>query len=287
MYRNSLPAPYSEAGAALASCFDTSGIPVSIMVDRYGVISYYHMGSMTAATDFTSRFNKLVGDNYKPTVLSGAMDEGEGEGGEDGDNMVKPTVDFPKLSDIKSTLSSGDDFTFEWDTQDEYAWPWLIVDNNGNKTVQASVKLDGNYATLIAKFTAQAGDALLFDYDVLTEEKCDIFYVLIDEVPIYQISGNARGTGSYVFRNFEGGAHTVHFLYLKDGDTSIEGEHVNLGNLRLENNANNAEGLAFHHAANAVNVDKDGNLIDKTKNSYYQYYETVVLNETDGYSDST
>ena len=55
-------APYSEAGAALASCFDTSGIPVSIMVDRYGVISYYHMGSMTAATDFTSRFNKLVGE---------------------------------------------------------------------------------------------------------------------------------------------------------------------------------------------------------------------------------
>lgn len=276
-------APYSEAGAALASCFDTSGIPVSIMVDRYGVISYYHMGSMTAATDFTSRFNKLVGDNYKPTVLSGAMNEGEGEGGEDGDNMVKPTVDFPKLSDIKSALSSGDDFTFEWDTQDEYAWPWLIVDNNGNKTVQASVKLDGNYATLIAKFTAQAGDTLLFDYDVLTEERADIFYVLIDEVPIYQISGNARGTGSYVFRNFEEGEHTVHFLYLKDGDTSIEGEHVNLGNLRLENNANNAEGLAFHHAANAVNVDKDGNLIDKTKNSYYQYYESVVLNETDGY----
>ena len=70
---------------------------------------------------------------------------------------------------------------------------------------------------------------------------------------------------------------------MKDGDTSIEGEHVNIADLRIENTDKNAEGLVFQHAANVVNVDKDGNLIDTTKNSYYQYYETVVLNNEDGY----
>ena len=276
-------AGYSDAGETLAGYFDTSGIPVSIMVDRYGVITYYHMGSMTAAIDFTSRFNRFVGDDYQPTVLSGALSEEEGEGGENGDNKIKPTVDFPSLTEIQSVLNNGGDFTFAWDT-DEYAWPWIITqDSDGDTVVQASVKLDGNYATMKATFTAQAGDTFLFDYDLLTEENCDIFYILIDGVPAYQLSGRKAGTASYVFRDFEAGEHTLHFLYLKDGDKSIEGEHVNISNFRLENNSENAEGLVFQHAANAVNVDKDGNLIDETKNSYYQYYETVVLNSEDGY----
>ena len=276
-------ASYSAAGEEFAGCFDTSGIPVSIMVDRYGVITYYHMGSMTAAVDFTSRFNRLVGDDYQPTVLSGAQDGEEEEGGEEGDNKIKPTVDFPQLSEIQSVLSNQGDFTFAWDT-DEYAWPWIIAqDGDGDTVVQASVKLDGNYATMKATFTAQAGDTFLFDYDILTEERCDIFYVLMDGVPVYQLSGRKAGTGSYIFRDFESGEHTLHLLYLKDGDTSIEGEHVNISNFRLENSSENAEGLVFQHAANAVNVDKDGNLIDATKNSYYQYYETVVLSNEDGY----
>lgn len=277
-------APYSSEGEALASCFDTSGIPVSIMIDRYGVISYYHVGSMTAAIDFTSRFNKLVGDDYQPTILSGISGGEDGEEGEAGDNKVKPTVDFPALDDVASVLGGSSAFTYAWDSQDEYAWPWVVAQNDaGNNVLQASVKLDGNYATFLTKFTAHAGDTFLFDYDVLTEEACDILYVLLDGVPVYQLSGKTSGTGSYVFRDFESGEHTIHFLYLKDGDTSIEGEHANLSNFRLENSGENAEGLVFQHAANGLNVDDKGNLIDTSKNSLYQYYETVVLNDEDGY----
>lgn len=276
-------APYSDAGEALASCFDTSGIPVSIMVDRYGIISYYHVGSMTAATDFTSRFNKLVGDDYQPTVLNTDVNGEEGDIGDEGSNLITPTVDFPKLDDVATALGGSSAFTYAWDSQDEYAWPWLIVQENGKPSVQASVKVDSNYATFLTKFTANAGDTFLFDYDVLTEEACDILYVLLDGVPVYQLSGKTSGTGSYVFRDFESGEHTIHFLYLKDGDTSIEGEHANLSNFRLENSSENAEGLVFQHAANGLNVDESGNLIDPTKNSLYQYYETVVLNSEDGY----
>ena len=276
-------ASYSDAGEEFANCFDTSGIPVSIMVDRYGVITYYHIGSMTAATDFTSRFNRLIGDDYQPTILSGTNNNEDDENGEEGSNLIKPTVEFPNLNDIKNALGDSGDFSFSW-TTDEYAWPWIVTqDENGDEVVQASVKLDSNYATLLSNFTTDIGDTFLFDYDVLTEENADILYVLLDGVPIYQLSGKKSGTASYVFRDFEAGEHTLHILYLKDGDTSIEGEHANISNFRLEHSAANAQGLVFKHAANAVNVDKNGDLIDTTKNSYYQYYETVVLNAEDGY----
>lgn len=269
----------SDSGANVAGMFNTSAIPVSIIIDRYGVVSYYHTGSMTAASDFTSRFNKFIGENYQPTVIVGSGEVEDGSGEEEGSNLIKPTVDAPALSDIKTALGADDKFTFAWDTQDEYAWPWVI----DGEYVKAAVNLDGNYSTLITKFTAQGGNTFSFDYDVTTEAGCDIFYVLVDEIPIYQLSGKMKGTCSYVFRDFEAGEHTVHLLYLKDGDTSIEGERVKIKNFRLEETAENAQGAAFHHAANIVNVDKDGNLIDETKNSYYQYYETVVLNNEDGY----
>lgn len=269
----------SDSGANVAGMFNTSAIPVSIMVDRYGVITYYHTGSMTAATDFTSRFNKFIGDGYQPTVIVGSGEE-ENEGGEGENNiLIKPTMQAPDLAEIKNALGGSDDFTYEWDTQDEYSWPWLV---DGN-WVKAAVNVDGNYSTLITKLTAQGGNTFSFDYNVTTEAGCDILYVLIDGVPIYQLSGKDSGTCSYVFRNFEAGEHTIHFLYLKDGNASIEGESVKIQNLRLEDSAENAQGAPFHHAANVVNVDKDGNLIDESKNSYYQYYETVVLNEEDGY----
>ena len=114
-------ASYSTAGEEFAGCFDTSGIPVSIMVDRYGVITYYHMGSMQAATDFTSRFDKFLGENYNPTIIIGSGDsENGGSGDEDATNQIKPTVAAPSLNDIKQSFAQGsNDFTFAWDNEDD------------------------------------------------------------------------------------------------------------------------------------------------------------------------
>ena len=266
-----------DSGTSLAGMFNTAAIPVSIMVDRYGVITYYHAGSMTAATDFTARFNRFLGDDYKPTVIVGSGED-DGSGGEDqGSNLIKPTVAFPTLDEVKTALGGSSDFSYEWDTDDEYAWPWIVTESGNG--LQASSNLDSNYSTLITKFTANAGDTFLFDYEIVTEEASDIFYVLVDGVPVYQLSGRAKDTGSYVFRDFEEGEHTVHFLYLKDGDTSIEGEIVKISNLRLENTSENAKGLVFHHAANVVNDAEN-------PTSYYKYYATVneeTYNEEDGY----
>ena len=267
----------NDSGADVAGMFNTAAIPVSIMVDRYGVITYYHTGSMTAANDFTSRFNRFLGDDYKPTVIIGSgEDEGTGDG-EEGNNLIKPTIPFPTLDEVRAALGGSDAFTYGWDTDDEYAWPWIVSEvGNG---LQASSTLDSNYSTMIAKVSVSAGNTLSFDYEVVTEEGSDIFYVLVDGVPVYQLSGRRKGTGSYVFRAFEDGEHTIHFLYLKDGDTSIEGEIVKISNLRLEATDENAEGLVFRHAADVVNEDTN-------PTSYYKYYATVneeTYNEKDGY----
>lgn len=271
----------SDSGADVAGMFNTAAIPTTVMVDRYGVIVYYHTGSMTAASDFTSRFNRFLGEDYQPTVIVGSgEDENTGNEDEDSNLIAPPQSVFPNMAELQNVFGGDGKFTYSWDEEDEYSWPWKIAtDEEGNKkeAICPTVEADSNYATLILKVNAKPGNTISFEYDVTTEEGCDIFYVVVDDVPVGQLSGNVSGTFSYVFADWEeDGEHTVHLLYLKDSGTSIENEHVELSNLRIEETSENAKGLVFRHAANVVNTDENAT-------SYYKHYADVVLNENDGY----
>ena len=277
----------ADSGENLDAMFSKIGIPLSVIVDRYGVITYYHEGSMEKATDFTSRFDKFLGMNYEPTIIIGSGEDNEGGGsGEESTNQIKPTVDAPALNDIKQAFAQGsNDFTFTWDNEDEYAWPWLI-ENEQIYSPVANMNLNDNYSTLKATFMAGPGDAIFFDYMVHTEEAADILYVLIDGVPIQRLSGTnntatwTENFSAYVFKEDydEEGEHEIVFLYIKDGSDSIDGESVRLKNLRLvqDADASTLNANVFRHAANIINEDENAT-------SLYKYYATPVYNEADGY----
>ncbi len=276
-----------DCGEDVRSRFPSSGIPLSVIVDRYGAVTFYHTGSMTEAKDFLSRFDKFLGEDYKPTIIVGS---GENSGGNDGSqggsNLIAPTVTAPALSEMKTTFAQGSkDFDFAWDTEDKYAWPWLIEGEYIYSPI-AEKGLHGNYSTLKATFTAGPGDAIFFDY-IINSEKTDILHVLIDGVPVQRLSGShlpltwTENFGAYYFK--EGydveGKHEIIFLYLKDGDTSVEQEAVRLKNLRIERNVEDTSTLkshVFRHAASILNEEENATTL-------YKEYATVVFNEADGY----
>ncbi len=279
----------SECGANVVQAFDTSGIPVSIVVDRYGVIASYHMGSMTSKDDFAYLFEKFMGEDYLPTVISN-LTEDSGGGSEGSSLLVKPGAnDFPDINAVADALNASEQFNFVWDTDDEYAWPWkvesTVVDGEEKKYIYAPITtLHGNYATLISTFHASAGDAITFDYDLATEAKNDVFYVLIDGEVVQQMSGIQSGTcGAYVFPEYteENSVHELIFIYLKDSDKGIEGEKVQISNLKLVENATDdqVKGLVLRQAATVQNTEENKNGTAKT---LYQHYVNAVLGD-DGY----
>lgn len=276
----------SESGANVAGMFNTAAIPVSIFVDRYGVVSFYHVGSMTETTDFTSRFDRFLGDGYVPTVLQGDGGGSSGSGGEEIDLRVECDMPNPDPADIQTALGGDTHFTYGWDTEDKYSWPWLVGDEDGHTYIEPGFSYrHGNYATLIVNVNAKGGNAFSFDYELNTEEDCDILYVLIDGVPAYQLSGTGvpsgtpkTGTCSYIFPSYEEevSEHVIHLLYLKDNDLSMSNECVKISNFQFIENGTEEDGLIYRHAANVINDAPDAT-------SYYKYYASVVLNETDGY----
>ena len=275
----------SESGANVAGMFNTAGIPVSVMIDRYGVISFYHMGSMTETQDFTSRFDRFLGDSYVPTVIQGdGSDDSGGNNSGSVDLRVECDMPNPNPADIQTALGGDTHFTYGWDTEDKYSWPWIITED-GNSIEPGFSYRHGNYATLLVNVTATGGNAFSFDYELNTESNCDILYVMVDGVPAYQLSGTGvpagtpkKGTCNYVFPTYitDTAEHVIHLLYLKDNDTSIAGECVKISNFQFIEDGTNKDGLIYRHAADVLNTDAHAT-------SQYKYYAEVVLNETDGY----
>ncbi len=278
----------SESGADLVSMFPSAGIPLSVMIDRYGVVTYYHMGSMTEAKDFTSRFEKFLGDDYKPTIIVGAGETGDDDNQGGGTtNLIKPTVTAPSLDEVKNVLAGGsNDFTFSWDSEDEYAWPFLVSEGGDSLySPIAKESVHGNYSTLKATFTAGPGDAVLFDC-LVNSEITDVLYFLVDGVPVQQFSGTNNdlkwqevNCGYYFKEGYDvEGEHELIFIYRKDGDTSVDRETAQIKNLVLKKDVDEST-LQLHnyrHAANIVNEDENATTM-------YKHYANVVYNEADGY----
>ncbi len=274
----------SQAG--LTSMFSTAAIPTTAMIDRYGVIVFYHTGSMTSVNDFTDRFARLVADDYQSTILSESADDDDIGGGGDIIDVVKPDVTAPDLSAVETVLGS-DDFTASWNEQDEYSWPWLISEDN--TYIYSSNPVDNTYAEIYLDFTVNEASAVTFEYFISSEEDYDNLYVLIDGTIIHSISGVKQGWNTclaYVFdeawqmRDEENNLieHRLALLFLRD-EEGAAGENVaKVRNLQLvpsDELGNDVGSTVFKYAATQIG--------DESSPTQYTSYVNAVYSEVDGY----
>ena len=279
-------ASYADCSIDLMQAFGVSNIPHTIMVDRYGVMSFAHVGSMTEMQDFTKRFDLFVGEDYVPTVIAGDGEDIVNPGGGDGEgnNQMKPNVDAPSYSEVANVLNNSGDFDYRWQSEDpakydEYSWPWVLSEDG--QALETPIKnIHGAYAQLFVDFYAEAGTTLAFDYYVSTETNADILYILVDGVIVQKLSGVEINNGwktcnAYIFREHETGEHELVFLFLKDGDLSSGDDIAKIKNLRIEATSD-VDALVFHYAASGLNTNPGAA-------TQFNYYITPVFNEEDGY----
>ena len=281
------PMTGANEGAEALNRFSIPGAPTTIVIDRNGVLCYTHTGSIPSVTAFQNIFQQFIGDEYKTKILN--SDQTQSGGGE-GEviEMIKPTVDNPLLEDVKKALGNDDAFTYAWDEGDdaEYSWPWLVSED-GQYVYSSNKGVDNSFSTLCAKFTANAGEAICFDYKLETESYGlsggDYFYVFIDGVIIHQLSGlekDWKTCVAYVFEDHEVGEHELILLYYKDGTISSGRDVVEIKDFRISNVSElNTPEIDINIIRQAATVKND----DENATTAYKNYATVVLNSEDGY----
>jgi hypothetical protein len=144
------------------------------------------------------------------------------------------------MNEVKEIMSNDDVFTYSWNEDDEYSWPWIVGEDaeNGKYLYAANTNIHSSYATLIIDFEAEAGTALQFDCYVSSEDY-DKFYVMFDGGYAHSLSGafNSKWQTctAYTFDETLEGKHQLILLYYKDGDSSAGDDIVKIKNLRFQN----------------------------------------------------
>ena len=264
--------------------FNVGAIPHSVIIDRYGVVVFQHVGSMTAMSDFTNRFDLFNGEDYQSYVVPG-----DGEDAIDPDapvvEVIKPNVAAPSLNDVKEVLGGSNEFTYSWDEDEEYSWPWLIGEDaeNGKYLYTPTTGINSSFATLIINFTAEAGKALQFDYYINSEEKYDKFYVMFDGGYAHSFSGSFvnewQTCTAYVFDETLEGEHELILLYYKDEDGSSGDDIVKIKNMRFVDVAD------LNTPETNINIFRNASwgLNEPGEETQYKYYVDAVYSDVDGY----
>ena len=265
--------PLASAENALFGAFGTTGYPTSVIIDRYGVVSFIHAGALPSEEAFTKIFRCFIGENYTQKLYTSI------------DELIppeKPTDPMPSTDELAAALGTTE-LGFVYSAQakgedevDEYSWPFKIGEKNGATCVFPSNKNQtGSYSILYATMNLKRGDVVALDYFASSEQGADILYLLVDRNDIYQISGvSTEWQTCYPFVALEDGEYELALCYLKDASTNTADDTVYIKNLRVEEIKDIDQPTYIPRTA-ASNPKADG--------FGYENYVTVVLNEEDGY----
>ncbi len=264
--QNGLSFTMATCNAAWPTAFGVAAYPTTIVVDRYGVICMIETGGLPSLRPFISIFDHFTGDDYQQKLIS-SIDEIV--------TRVVPTYTMDTPENVAAVLNSGDiTVTYSADT-DEYSWPFIAAEKLGDKCLMASNQgIDESWSILIAEVELKQGQAVGFDYLVSSEAGNDIMHVIVNDEPIYSITGvNEVETWEtcYPWVAEADGTYKIVLTYIKDASTAAGDDTVYIKNMRVVDPSTiDSETYIPRYAA----ISADG----------FDYsYVDIVLNEKDGF----
>ena len=264
--------PMAKCQPSWTAAFGISGYPTSVIIDRYGVICLVEAGGITSLRPFISLFDHFTGDDYEQKLFP--------EGLSTLVTNVKPTFTMDSSETIAEAINGGEiqvAYRPETEGEDaEYAWPFIITEKNGETCLKASnQQIDDSYAILYADVTLEAGQALAFDYLASSERAADVMHVIVNDEPIYTISGVTEGeetwTACYPWVAEKAGTYELALCYIKDESNNQGDDTVYIKDMRIVD-------------ADAIDVATYiPRYVASTEDGFEYSYVDVILNEKDGY----
>ncbi|MGN0817674.1 MAG: TlpA family protein disulfide reductase, partial [Candidatus Coproplasma sp.] len=266
--------------AGIGNLFSVSAYPTTVIIDRYGVVSFRHTNSIVSTSVWNSMFANYTSDDY---VQSGS--EEDNPSGGNSQELVKPDVEMPSSAVISNAINGeGTDgkvglYTPETNEEDaEYSWPWIVkTEADGSYITASNTSVDNSYANIYTTISLKSGDILSYDYNVITESGEDVLYVLIDREVVAQHSGNSDGWQTEYAVYIAQRDITVEFAlsYLKDGGEQPADERASIRNINIVNASQATYAVDIYTSAVSGLIDEES--------GKYSAYADVVMSPVDNY----
>ncbi len=259
--------PMAECPAAWSATFGVQGYPTSVIIDRYGVITLIEEGGITSLRPFVSLFETMTRQDYEQKLYTSI---GELV------TRIEPSFQMDSSENIAAIMNDPSlAVAYRPEADDAYSWPFIQTEKNGEVALKASnQQIDDSYAILYMDVELKAGQALGFDYLISSEFGSDLLHVIVDDQPIYSISGVAEEEvweSCYPWVAQADGTYEVALCYIKDGSNAAGDDTVYMKNVR---------------AVDAQDVDVETYIpryAATTQDEFEYEYAQIVLNEKDGY----
>lgn len=198
----------SDTETGLGNIYALTGIPTSVVVDRFGNVVLVETGMKTSAISFTNLFDYFLDDNYtETTVLDGF-----------------PELKIPKAATEEELSAAanaeGSTLVFR-NAEDQTMWPMLPGESGGvTGLISSNQGADQTASAVYTSVVVSEGDALAFEFSTSSECAGDSLYIQIDGVTVKSFTGEHDRTQWAI--PLSAGEHEVAFGYRKD-EMSSEG----------------------------------------------------------------
>ncbi len=229
--RRGLTFPIARDTAGLSGKFPVHGVPLSVVIDRFGTLCYIKEGAVSTVDEFLTIFEAYVGDpearQKKQAPIadeSGTVPEMAGmlpEQPQDAEltpwgscPQDIPTADLALIADALNV--PGGHLAF-LPAEDASVWPMIPAQDDQERAgvTSTNVMQDGSTSALRFNVTAQAGDALSVTFSLSSEEARDWFIIRINGEPVKSFSG-IRERMAWAYQFPANGEYTVELAYEKD-----------------------------------------------------------------------
>ena len=244
--------------AGLTNRFGVNVFPTNVFIDRYGVIAYADVGSITSPQEWNKLFSTFCADDYEQST--NPFDD------ETPDIEQTPSDPIPPSEDADFTLNNVSftqallhesmvqggkneydelplqfrypDPSIESEARDaKYSWPYIIKeDKDGMYLSPSNVGIDNTYAIIYTHIVLATDDILSIEFNLNTEENNDQLYIIINNSieTTYVESGDTNGWQELTL--YEATRPTlinIAILYYKSLKYSLEDEFVGVRNLKI------------------------------------------------------
>lgn len=201
--------PMGRDENASSSRFAINSIPLSVMVDRNGVICFMEVGSVADKDKFLRLFKTFTGDDYTDPILLEEMPK------------AMPDVEMPAPEVLGAALGVEGGAMEVTIPEGAQVWPFVPAED-GSCVMAANGSVKETTAAFGVEVTAEAGQALAFQYSVDCNPLNNSLRVNVDNQVTRMLGGQLDWTDAYVAFD-EAGVHQVTFTYDRgffDGDTA-------------------------------------------------------------------
>ena len=216
----------------LADRVHSSGIPTSVVVDRFGTICVVHVGSATDPAIFTDMFDIYTAEDYTESLFM--------------PNLYSRLPDAqPADSEaLNAALNAeGGNLVFT-NSADRFHWPMIVEEKDGRRVASASnVDSPWSFAVLETQVEAKAGDVLVMEYKLSSDCNLSIMHMNVDDRDV-KITSLCQDwtTASYAFE--ESGTHQISVRFERSANENEGKEGLWIDSIRLVSGDEAAEILA-------------------------------------------